>query len=277
MTNEIGPFFSIIIPTYNSGKVLASCLDSVLSQKCQDYEVVVVDGVSQDATLAIVESYKEQFSSLVFIREHDQGIYDAMNKGIKQSKGKWLYFLGSDDQLYDVDVLKTVSNFIDKSEYDVVYGDVYSALHQGRYAGVFNYEDLTRQNICHQAIFFKRNVFEITGLFELKYKSASDWDHNIKWFLSSKISHGYMNIVVAYFSEGGFSEGHNDYLFDKAKNVKFLKAGYLKLPFPTLKRLCEWEIKKAKDKGAYFLLFFLEGYHLSLRLRRKFKLFPESV
>lgn len=276
MTNSSSPFFSIIIPTFNSEATIAKTLESIVTQTCKEYEVLIVDGLSSDTTLHIIASYKEQLPTLHLRSEPDHGIYDAMNKGIAQAKGAWLYFLGSDDHFYDPHVLQHVFNFVDATDLDIVYGDVFSELHHSRYAGVFNYETLTRQNICHQALFFKRRIFDITGLFKLKYKTAADWDHNITWFLNSKIKHGYVHLIIAFFAKGGHSHLYEDYPFEGAKHFKFLRLGYFKLPFGTLKRLCKLEISKARANNNLLTLFILQIYYLSLRFRRKFKFFKTT-
>ena len=117
------PRLSIIIPTFNSAKTLSRCLDSVISQSFTDWEVLMMDGVSNDDTIKIASSCQD--SRIRIYSEPDKGIYDAMNKGIDKSRGEWLYFLGSDDYLFNSHSLEDVfKNDIEK--YDVVYGDVYA-------------------------------------------------------------------------------------------------------------------------------------------------------
>src|SRR4249920_3431468 len=103
----MNPFFSIIIPTYNSESSLNKTLDSILSQTFTDFEIILTDGVSKDDTIAIAESYND--SRLKIHSEPDKGVYDAMNKGMSLATGKWLYFIGSDDYLYNDEVLQTIS------------------------------------------------------------------------------------------------------------------------------------------------------------------------
>src|SRR5215218_2671624 len=99
-------FLSIIIPTYNAGNNLARALESVLQQTFSSFEVLIMDGLSTDNTSAIVESFHDERIQL--FREGDRGIYDAMNKGIAKARGAWLYFLGSDDELYTSTVLEEI-------------------------------------------------------------------------------------------------------------------------------------------------------------------------
>ena len=109
------PLFSIIIPTFNAGKTLSFCLDSVLIQSFQDFEILIIDAVSSDNTMSIVEEYAAANTAITWISEKDKGIYDAMNKSISLAKGEWLYFLGSDDKLYDAEVLKKIMNSLNEN------------------------------------------------------------------------------------------------------------------------------------------------------------------
>lgn len=99
---------SIIIPTYNSASVLPRALDSIICQTFTNWEVLIMDGISTDDTLKMAQSYND--SRIRIYSEPDNGIYDAMNKGINKANGEWLYFLGSDDCLFSKDVLSNIFN-----------------------------------------------------------------------------------------------------------------------------------------------------------------------
>src|SRR2546422_844446 len=100
------PIFSIILPTFNSAAQIATALESILNQTFNDFEILVLDGCSGDNTIEIAKSYKD--TRIRIWSEKDEGIYDAMNKGIEKATGKWLYFLGSDDELYNNAILEKV-------------------------------------------------------------------------------------------------------------------------------------------------------------------------
>ncbi|MGC3979002.1 MAG: glycosyltransferase [Paludibacteraceae bacterium] len=133
-------FFSIIIPTYNSASTLQKCLESVISQIFENYEVIIVNGVSNDKTLQLAHDFNDD--RIRVLCEPDEGIYDAMNKGIKLAKGEWLYFSGSDDSLYDSSVLTNVFSLIMNAKVDVVYGDVLMEKINEVYDGEFTFEKL---------------------------------------------------------------------------------------------------------------------------------------
>lgn len=238
------PLFSIIIPTFNSEAVLKDCLESISTQSFKNYEVILVDGKSTDATIDIVKMFSNKIDSIKWISEYDKGIYDAMNKGIEMAKGKYLLFFGSDDTLYSKTVLEQISKIIETNTADVVYGNVISKVFNGVYDGEFTFSKLSEKNICHQAIFFKKIVFDKIGGFNLKYKMCADYDHNIRWFFSSKISRLYVDLIITNYGDSGYSSFNRDLVFDKDRNIKFMTHGIGKLSTSELLVLLEKEKNK---------------------------------
>lgn len=228
------PFFSIIIPTFNSEKDISRCCLSILSQTFKDYEIIIRDGLSTDETLTIVTQIKNSNLGVPIhiFSEMDSGIYDAMNKGVRSSSGKRIYFLGSDDVMYDENVFQQIFKECNKSNADVVYGNVLSKRLNGLsgiYDGEFTNDKLFEKNICHQAIFMKKIVFNKIGYFNIKYKAHSDWDHNMRWFLSDQISKKHVDIIVSKYSDDGFSSTYGDTIFEKDKVLKYLILSRSKL------------------------------------------------
>ncbi|MBC7933270.1 MAG: glycosyltransferase, partial [Rubrivivax sp.] len=150
---------SIIIPTYNCGRKLAATLESVLSQPKDLYETIVVDGGSTDETLSVIE---EHAGDLRFVSEADRGVYDALNKGIALATGKYLFFLGAGDLLKE-GVLELVAGQLPEDELSFVYGDAYLVRHGVRVCGEFSMKEFIVRNICHQAIFYERTIFDVLG------------------------------------------------------------------------------------------------------------------
>ncbi|MDQ3112243.1 MAG: glycosyltransferase [Bacteroidota bacterium] len=210
------PLISIIIPAYNSGNTIERSLESIRKQNSRNFEVLIIDAVSKDNTLELARKYEKHFQLLIF-SEADRGIYDAMNKGIALAKGKWVYFLGSDDELYAPDTLQKVAEYLQPG-IDVIYGNVFSSRFGGVYAGSFDQKKIFNQNICHQSIFFNKDVFKQTGLFDLSYKIWADHDHNFKWFLPGNIKHRFVDVIVANYADGGASSLSPDHAFTKMKN-----------------------------------------------------------
>ena len=204
------PFFSIIIPTYNSEKTLAKTLDTILNQTFSDFEVLIVDGDSKDKTLSIASEFNNP--KIKVFSEPDKGLYDAMNKGIALSKGEWLYFIGSDDYLYSDNVLLQIANKIKRTTRDVVYGNVLIKGDTGWakdgqiYNGKFSFQKLLKSNICHQSMFYRKSFVERNDLFyELKYPVCADWDFNIR--CRQLTDFAFTDTLVAVFNAGGISTG----------------------------------------------------------------------
>jgi glycosyltransferase involved in cell wall biosynthesis len=203
------PFISIIIPTLDAEGTLSQCLESVVSQLYQNFEVIIIDGISTDKTLVIAEEYCAQINKYRIISEKDLGIYDAMNKGITLAKGEWLYFLGSDDIFYNDDVLSTIFGNNEDQDQSVIYGNVLingdtGWANDGQvYDGEFTLSKLIEKNICHQAMFFNKKVFHGSKGFNLKYSICADWDMNFRLWASCPFT--YTDTIIAVFRGGNSS------------------------------------------------------------------------
>lgn len=236
------PFFTIIIPTYNSSSTIKSAVNSIVQQTFSDLEILIIDNVSSDNTLELVRAYNDP--RIKIISEIDRGIYDAMNKGIALSKGKWLYFLGSDDWLIDKYVLENIGAVILKEEPDAVYGNVFSDGLGGIYDGFFDVEKILHKNISHQALFLKRTLVNTLGIFDIRYKACADWEYNFRWFFKKGVKKIYTATLVAHFCYGGLSSTfRDDYFFDR-KTILYLFYGKAQLKTIRRLRLAVSEIKK---------------------------------
>lgn len=198
------PLFSIVVPTFNVASTLSECFDSVLNQSSNEFEVVLVDGESTDDTFDVVSSYSPKFGNrLVTYRGRDQGAYDAMNRGVGIASGNWLLFLGADDVLFEPTTLERVSAFIAEHDAsDLVYGDVIMRSSGTRHGGEFDLDRLLFEtNICHQAIFYRRELFAGIGPYNLRYRLWADWDFNIRCFSNPALSIRYMDIVISDYND----------------------------------------------------------------------------
>jgi len=196
------PLYSLIVPTRNSGAALDATLASVLSQDFADFELLIVDGASTDDTagrLAGVADPRVHFAS-----EPDRGIYDAMNKGIERSNGRYLLFLGAGDRLYP-GVLGSVREHLPATGPALVYGNVLWG--GAEYDGPFTKRKLTEKNICHQSIFYGRDVFRIAGTYDLRYPLHADWAFNMRCFGDRRIEKRYVPVTVATFEPGASTRG----------------------------------------------------------------------
>jgi glycosyltransferase involved in cell wall biosynthesis len=197
------PLISVIIVVYNGARTIAKALDSVMNQSFKDFELICIDGVSNDNTVEIIKSYGTAITRL--ISEPDKGIYDAMNKGIGIAKGEYLYFLGADDFVYNEHVFQAVANLIQQTNPDLLYGNVVFSNSGRIYGGEFSYEQLLTQNLPHQAAFYRRKLFGLLGTYNLEFPYHADWDFNLSCFSKEGITTVHINHIIAVFQVGNTS------------------------------------------------------------------------
>jgi len=208
---------SIILVTYNAEDYILTCLESIINQKQHGVEFIVVDGLSSDNTVEIINDFKSHID--VFIREQDSGIYDAMNKGIRVSHGEWLYFIGADDKL-EQGAIETFLN-LKKRKNIIYYGNVFYTTQNRKYDGKFNKYKIMIKNICHQAIFYPKSVFEYYN-FDLNYPISADQNLNIQLFGDKNFKFKYFDKIIAQYSGDGLSTRikDNNFIADKYKVYK---------------------------------------------------------
>jgi glycosyltransferase involved in cell wall biosynthesis len=207
---------SVVVPTLNAARTLPRALESLAAQRFHAFEVYVADGASLDGTVDIARTFATRFS-LQVSTEKDTGIYDAMNRGIRCTRGDWLYFLGADDFLLGDDAFHGVLNSPHSLGADILYGDVVFQ-HSGRvYDGRFGKLKLLARNPCHQAIFYRRRVFELHGLFDTRYRYLADYAFNLRCFGDTKLSIRHVDHLVAAYNERGAAFSLADAAFEQDK------------------------------------------------------------
>ncbi len=225
----MNPLFSVILPTLNSARTIDACLASLLSQTFDDLEVVVVDGVSTDDTTERVAAWARSDPRVRWFSGKDRGIYDAMNRGMGLARGHWLYFIGSDDQLASKDVLERVA--AQASHHRVMYGSVRIvgdapwAADGSLYDGRFSLRKLLTRNICHQAMFYRRDLIEESiGIYAIEFPVCADWDFNLR--CRAKTRFHFLDLTIAIFKTGGQSTAN---AYDAAFTDGFIERslGYL--------------------------------------------------
>lgn len=220
---------SIIVPVLNRRSGLERTLESVFAQR-GDFECLVMDGGSGDGTLEFLRGVRDE--RLRFVTGKDGGIYEAMNKAIELARGRFLYFLGAGDVLMP-SAFEKVAPYLNGEGAVVVYGN--AILRGAVYDGEFDALKLCQENICHQALFCSREVFDLAGMFETKYRSFADWAWNFQWFGRRSVVRKYVPVVVAKFEGGGVS-GRGDEVFEAERaGLIFSRLGilvYLKYYWP---------------------------------------------
>ena len=199
---------SIIIATYNAQKRLGRCLDSILSQKTDDVELIIIDGGSKDQTRSIIEDYK----SIVdySISEKDDGIYHAWNKGVKIAKGDWIMFLGADDCLTPGAIRKIMQylSSINYDECDYVSAKINYLDEQGQLIKIIGkawcwMEFRNKMTVAHVGSLHSRMLFNEIGLFDTNYKICADYELLMR--KKENLRACFMNEVIASMEFGGVS------------------------------------------------------------------------
>lgn len=222
---------SIITIVYNDVKNIRRTMLSVLNQTFKSIEYIVIDGGSTDGTKNIIEEYKDKLA--VYISEKDNGIYDAMNKGLAAATGEYVLFMNSGDEIYDHSTVEEV--FKTELSADIYYGETemfneqWESLGKRRHSipKSFNWKSFKYgMNISHQAIYIKKSL---TTPYDLQYKYSSDIDWIIKCTKrATKIVN--TNMYVAKYLVGGVSKQKH---FESLKERFNIFAKYYGL-IPTL-------------------------------------------
>ena len=231
---------SIITVVFNNISFIEQTITNVLKLIGQrnDIEYIVIDGNSDDGTVNVIKRYQDKIT--LWISEPDEGIYDAMNKGVKKASGDWLIFMNSGDMFHDDFIINWPNFFSNGQEmegYDILYGDVVTkneqkliTINQNNITPNFFFSD----TICHQCVLFKRTTFSNFGYYNLDYRIIADRDllfriakANRKFF--------HLNMIVCIWDEEGFSK-ENISLFNlEEKNFIFKNWSFIKRIFLTLR------------------------------------------
>lgn len=207
MTKELK--ISIITACYNAEKTIEQTIQSVIAQTYNNIEYIIVDGASTDQTMSIVNQYQDKID--IIISEPDRGIYNAFNKGIRAANGDIIYFLNSDDILYENTVVDDViEQFSLQNDIIMLYGDVeYVDSINGKIHFLsrdFNLEVLKNAQMPHhQGTFYNKEIFEKYGLFSEEYKLASDFEFTTRFFEKEFNKIHYFKRNIAKFRDGGIS------------------------------------------------------------------------
>ena len=204
------PKISVIMAVLKGVNSVEACIQSIVTQTYKNIELVIMDGGSTDGTPDILRRYNDRIT--VWRSEPDKGIYDAMNKGTLYSSGDRILFLGSDD-LLSVD-LKKVSPLL-KDPNILYYGDAYWPCRQRLYDGSFSAAKMARTNICHQAIFYPRAVFDKYS-FNLRYPFQADWELNMRCFSDPVFRFQYIPLQISiYNDQSGASSTKRDFALEE--------------------------------------------------------------
>ncbi|AFY73438.1 glycosyl transferase [Synechococcus sp. PCC 7502] len=226
---------SIITVCRNSEKTIETTIKSVVSQTYKDIEYIIIDGNSKDRTKDIVLSYGDRISK--FVSEPDKCLWEAMNKGIKLATGDFLYFINSDDYIFDENVIGDVVTFIkERPDADFVYGDIEvrtpphkPVIQKSPYPIEIVESMVIGCSIPHAGSFIKPYLFEKIGLYNENYKIGSDYEWVTKLMQDQTLKLFYMPRVIASFFSGGLSGNIKENLtemFEIQNNVPIYQSDF---------------------------------------------------
>lgn len=224
---------SIITVTYNSERTLRDTMESILSQTFQDFEYIIVDGASKDATLDIIREYEPRFQGRIhYLSEPDKGIYDAMNKGFAMATGDIIGTLNSDDFYTSGDVLQAVVDGFAGECVDAVYADIHFV----------NTDDLTKcvryysssvfrpwmmrfgMIPAHPSFYCRKAVYDQYGFFDTNYRIAADFEILLRLIFIHRIRTRYIKKDFVTMRLGGASTtGYGSWSLIMKEHLQIMK------------------------------------------------------
>lgn len=243
---------SIITVCKNAENIIEQTIQSVLSQAYENIEYIMIDDASTDNTSAIIQNYRDRIST--YISEKDQGIYNAMNKGVKVATGDIIFFLNAGDTFCNATILKKVVSAFSKAEIEFLYGDIIFDDGISERHVQFNHVDkafFLDKNLCHQSIFYKPEAFRKCGFFDENYSVLADYEWNVRGLVKYRLKSGHIRIPIAKFRLDGISYSKDEKLQQiKHQQRKRLKeTHYNKLELFIFRIFLENYVRKLNIKG----------------------------
>ena len=234
---------SIITICYNRVKTIEKAIQSVLSQDYEDIEYIIIDGKSKDGTQQIIEKYRNQITN--YISEPDNGMYEAINKGLAIATGDIVGLMHSDDEFYDNNVISKIAEVFKASNLtEGVYGDgIYISnddkekIIRNRIGGEFSIDKIENGWLpLHPTVYIKKNLIEKYGNYDLQFNIASDTEFLLRYLYKYQIKMTYVNAYFVKMRIGGLSTSRKrafevlkeDFKIYKFHQIFSLKAVLLK-------------------------------------------------
>jgi glycosyltransferase len=253
---------SIITVTHNSAKYLQESIDSVVNQTYPNIEHIIIDGGSTDGTLDIIKQYNDHIAK--WISEGDNGMYDAINKGMNLASGEVIGILNSDDILASKEVVSQIVKCFQENKIDSLYGDLvyvdqkntkkiiryWKGLSYSRFR--FNYGWMP----AHPTFYFRRDLLCDLGGYESHYFTAADYEFMARYLYRYRISSKYLPVLIVKMRVGGQSNrniisrlraNRRDYLAMKINNIPFPHIASILKPIIKLKQYYYTLFKKVAD------------------------------
>ena len=210
MSNTQNIHISIITVNLNNDIGLVLTIQSILAQTYQLFEYIVIDGGSTDRSLDIIRENTHLITK--WESSPDKGIYDAMNKGIKQARGQYLLFLNSGDLLTNPMILEKIAPKL--NQFDLIYGNLIFNYQHFDYANIYpdnlSLRYFIKNSLPHPCLFIKKNVFEVVGLYNTTYKICSDWIHYLIAIFVYDCTYLHIDDFISRFDTTGISSAHKN-------------------------------------------------------------------
>lgn len=251
MMNFEKPLITFIIASFNSGNTLEETIKSILNQTYTNIELIIIDGLSNDNSLQIIEKYKSQVS--YWVSEKDNGIADAFNKGLSKAKGKYINFQGAGDTLVSSEVIHEIFSY-KQIDTDFIIGRInrVEALNNKNIIWIssinkkqFNIKTLLwKMSLYHQALFTNIKYFEKYGLFNLNLKYSMDYEHVLRSYKSNPTITT-SNIIISNWRKDGIGENNELKIYQEYNHIKRMHkiAPLLILNFVHIFILCKYYFK----------------------------------
>lgn len=221
---------SIITVCYNAENSIEETILSVINQTYKNIEYIVIDGASTDRTVDIIEKYRNKIA--YFVSERDTGIYNAMNKAIGASQGDFIYFLNAGDTIYSTETVEKVTKYLKTGHEHIFYGNImfYDKKLDAKWlvpsGDIIDRAFFVKDDLAHQAIFYKRQVFDIAGLYDESYKVLADCNLNVKSVIRHGLKARKMSLTIAVFELGGPSTSQRNNLENCNEKERVLNNYY---------------------------------------------------
>lgn len=239
---------SIITINYNNVDGLEKTIESVINQTHNDIEYLVIDGGSNDGSVEIIKQYAEKIN--YYISEKDDGIYNAMNKGISKATGDYLLFINSGDSLIDSNILTEIMS--ENRVEDLIYGNLllYDAEKQWTWnlPDKLTFRDFYNSTIPHPGTFIKHELFNKVGLYDETLKIVSDWKFFLLALTKYSASYVHINKIITKYSYDGISSREENFRKIDAERYEVLRSefNFMLDDYVELEKLSS-EMKKIKN------------------------------
>ncbi|MFL9831940.1 glycosyltransferase family 2 protein [Flavobacterium sp. ST-87] len=200
---------TIITVCYNSSNTIEKTILSIQNQSYKNIEYIVVDGNSKDNTLEIIKKHEDKITK--WISEPDKGLYDAMNKGISMATGDLIGILNSDDIFNSESVIEEIVDFHKRYDIDASVGNIVQHKENGKIIRLYSSKYWNPEKLKigfmppHPSIFFKKELFDKFGNYDLGFKIGADYELITRFFLKNKIIWKYSGIITTAMLVGGLS------------------------------------------------------------------------